>query len=373
VLVCIGLNPDAACDGRQFIDLGERVRWKGQLRFDAVRPALRVTAFKEPCCRAPVGRRCLGDAGEQARFAQRLLQHRVRVKAGDGHRLSGLTLVLASQERRLATAWPVVAAVRARHLQHLSTALAQTLCIHRPSVAPRPFCSKRNGVFHSFGNCGADRARLPVLPRPDGGTGWPHSLPRQRPCLASLAARRVLPPSEQPVGWTPEHSPEVTRVGVEQRVLTALDGAQVHVAHPGRPRCVEQRDSPGQDAGGAHAASGVSSGRRSRGDRVGLTGRVRTHQGIVAARAGAGQGTSDGCGASTAAAANRYDIGTKKRPLERRNPRRSRGFAISGRPDLNRGPHRPELWAKSTPQMESPANRPVVLPLPLLQILGFCG
>ena len=28
----------------------------------------------------------------------------------------------------------------------------------------------------------------------------------------------------------------------------------------------------------------------------------------------------------------------------------------SGRPDLNRGPHRPELWAKSTPRRKSPGN-----------------
>jgi hypothetical protein len=41
---------------------------------------------------------------------------------------------------------------------------------------------------------------------------------------------------------------------------------------------------------------------------------------------------------------------------EAQKPRVSGRFQISGRPDLNRGPHRPELWAKSTPPTENPCQ-----------------
>jgi hypothetical protein len=69
------------------------------------------------------------------------------------------------------------------------------------------------------------------------------------------------------------------------------------------------------------------------------------------------------------AAAKRYEVGMRMRPLERQKPRRSRASVPSGRyasqrgeqsgrPDLNRGPHRPERCALpgcATPRM-GPVN-----------------
>jgi DNA end-binding protein Ku len=48
------------------------------------------------------------------------------------------------------------------------------------------------------------------------------------------------------------------------------------------------------------------------------------------------------------------------------------GAFISGRPDLNRGTHRPELWAKSDLHTEKPCKSFVVVPRHLLLLLGYC-
>jgi hypothetical protein len=59
--------------------------------------------------------------------------------------------------------------------------------------------------------------------------------------------------------------------------------------------------------------------------------------------------------------------------LLRRKSLTGAGFPQSGRPDLNRGPHRPELWAKSAGARRVPANRCVPVRVHPLLDRRFCG
>ena len=126
--------------------------------------------------------------------------------------------------------------------------------------------------------------------------------------------------------------------------------AATHPAGPSNPLAPDQRSRAVQPPGAlrslpqrANRSSerlGSASGRNAGGWRdCGRAGRSRV--------TASGQGSRSDC----------YPIVTRSPPETGATPCGARGCVhTSGRPDLNRGPHRPELWAKSTPQTEKPCR-----------------